>query len=425
MFLRVLRAVRGHLGALASSLDPDLLSVADAARLIEVLAAIEKLAAGMRLLLARRIDNESLFGETGDRNAAAWLAKRTGQSARDAARDLETSKKLAALPDTAEAVRKGEVSPTQAGHVADGATADPAAEADLLDTARRGSMAELYRKTKATKAAAAGDDAARHAAAHRNRKYRSGINELGEGWGSHTGRADHLAKLNALLKPHTDAAFRKARREGRRERHEALEYDGLMSLLGIEPIVDAPGDTSDGQTGTPPTPVAAVRTPAQIIMKIDAAALKRGHTEAGEMCEIVGHGPIPVDALREFLPDAAIAVILQDGVDAFNVTNFSRRANATQQLVLHLLNIGCDRLGCPCTDHLQVDHRIDWAKVKVTELVNLDWLCTHDHDLKTRDGWELEPGTGKRQMFPPGQQWWRHAAHPPDAEPPGSERSAA
>ena len=103
-------------------------------------------------------------------------------------------------------------------------------------------------------------------------------------------------------------------------------------------------------------------------------------------------------------------MVITNGVDVFNVTHFGRRANARQQVVLDLLDIGCTREGCNATQHLQVDHRIDWHKIMITELANLDWLCPHDHDLKTHHGWQLEPGTGKRPMRPPGEQPWLDAA---------------
>lgn len=113
-------------------------------------------------------------------------------------------------------------------------------------------------------------------------------------------------------------------------------------------------------------------------------------------------------------------------MDVFNVTHLGRRATARQQVVLDLLDIGCTRRGCTATTHLQVDHRIDWAKVKVTELVNLDWLCAHCHRLKTYDGWQLEPGTGKRAMLPPGEQWWRDygSGGPSPGTDPSGQRAA-
>jgi hypothetical protein len=607
---RILRSVKGHLAALARTFDPDTLTVAQAAEAISLLAAIEKAAAGLRLLLARRVDNESLWGDTGDRSAADWLARQTGQSAGDAARDLECSRRLQELPDASDAVRNGELSPDQAKAVADGASADPSAERELLDTARRGSLGELNRKAKARKAAALGDDEARARAAHRNRSFTSGTNAMGEGWGRFNGPAHQVALLNAQLKPFLERAFALARRQGRRERGDALAYDALMAFAGIvdldladdgtatEPSADrsaadrapqpasrastdpsgsadarprspsagaagrtshpasggstgpsgstdgaprssqgpstgegvaagrapqratgrdpdepggagstpartdagtapsppGPGDgehagavarqdatgprvrTGRGDSGAapltlldglddfdgaddgdgsaavpggpprapdpgppPPSGVAPssaprptspstapslrpkrepIRPDVKLIVRIDGTALKRGHTLPGELCDLHGFGPVSVADVKALLPDAAIDFVITNGRDVFNVTHLGRRTTARQQVVLDLLNIGCTREGCNATQHLQVDHRIDWHKIKVTELVNLDWLCPHCHRLKTHDGWQLEPGTGKRPMRPPGQQPWLEAGGDPAVGPP-------
>lgn len=124
--------------------------------------------------------------------------------------------------------------------------------------------------------------------------------------------------------------------------------------------------------------------------------------------------------LRKYLPDAAIDIVITNGQDVFNVTSLGRHTTARQQVVMDLLNIGCSRLGCGATEKLQVDHRIEWRTIKVTELISLDWLCSHDHRLKTYDGWQLEPGTGKRTMHPPGQQWWIETGGGPPGDPPDS-----
>ena len=433
MFATRLHSLGGHLLDIAADIDPDLMTAAQAAEVIREAAEIERTAAGIRLRSAHRIDNESLWGEGGDRSAAEWMGKHTGQSAADAQRDLECSRRLRALPAADDAMKKGELSPDQAKTIADAASEDPDCEDELVDTAKRASFGELARKAKARKAAALGDDEARHRAAHKNRSFKKGTNAAGEGWGRFNGPADMNARLNARLKPFLDDVFAQAREQGRRERTDAHQYDALMAALGLTDATagsgaakdtdkDDDGDVNDGDVndgdrgrptpkGGPPSP-APVPTPrasgrgAQLILRIDAAALKRGHTQAGELCEIQGVGPVPVAAIREFLPDAAIAVVVTNGVDVFNVTNFSRRANALQQIVLDLLNIGCTRLGCAATEHLQIDHRADWAKTRVTELASLDWLCVHDHRLKTHEGWQLEPGAGKRAMHPPGQQSW-------------------
>ena len=105
----------------------------------------------------------------------------------------------------------------------------------------------------------------------------------------------------------------------------------------------------------------------------------------------------------------------------FNVTHFGRRANARQEVVLDWFGGECSRRGCTATRHLQVDHRIDWAKIKITELRNLDWLCVSCHRLKTHQGWGLVEGERKRRMVPPDDP-----AHPKNSNaPPGSQSEAA
>ncbi len=72
-------------------------------------------------------------------------------------------------------------------------------------------------------------------------------------------------------------------------------------------------------------------------MVVDAAALRRGAVESGETCEIRGVGPVPVSTVRELLPEAAIAIVIKDGVDVQNVTHLKRRTTAHQRTVLEFL----------------------------------------------------------------------------------------
>ena len=62
---------------------------------------------------------------------------------------------------------------------------------------------------------------------------------------------------------------------------------------------------------------------------------------------------------------------------------------------------------------LQNDHRYEWVKTKRTRLDELDPLCKHDHDLKTRDNWALVEGAGPRPMVPP-----HDPRHPKNRPPP-------
>ena len=72
-----------------------------------------------------------------------------------------------------------------------------------------------------------------------------------------------------------------------------------------------------------------------------------------------------------------------------------------QGTALDWLSPTCTNTVCNRTDRLQTDHREDWARTKVTLLRWLDRYCEHCHDLKTRLGWALVEGTGKRPLVPP------------------------
>ncbi len=411
-----LAEVEAGLRRFCADLDPDGLSSVQAAEGIERLAALDRLSAGARLRLVRRID-ESVAGDEGEGSKARWLAKHTGQSPKDAEKDLAASEKLGALQATDEALRNGELSPTQAHEVTSGAGADPTAELELLDTAKNASVPELKRKAKKVRAAATNaEEKAKRA--HENRDFTAGVDEdEGEGWFHGKGPATTVAELLALLEPWVQAEFDKARRAGRRERRGALMFDALLAALRFATACrngKMTGRGSDGAPGSGP-----VGPPVRILVRVDATALRRGHTVAGDICEIDGLGPVSIDDLRALLPQAGIDVIITNGVDVFNVTHLGRRATARQQVVLDWIGGQCTRQGCGATRNLQVDHRIDWAHTHLTELRSLDWLCVPCHRRKTHQGWALVAGSGRRRMVPP-----EDPAHPKNANAP-PEASAA
>ena len=375
------------------------MTAAQAAEVIREAAEIERTAAGIRLRSAHRIDNESLWGEGGDRSAAEWMGKHTGQSAADAQRDLECSRRLRALPAADDAMKKGELSPDQAKTIADAASEDPDCEEELVDTAKRASFGELARKAKARKAAALGDDEARHRAAHKNRSFKKGTNAAGEGWGRFNGPADMNARLNARLKPFLDDVFAQAREQGRRERTDAYQYDALMAALACtRPACTRPActrpDTASVGTGRAAHPAHRRRRPQA-----------RPHPGGRAVRD-------PRRRARTRRRDPRVPARRRD-----HSGDHQRRRRVQRHQLLptgqrpptdrprpveHRLHP--PRMRRP--EHLQIDHRADWARTRVTELASLDWLCVHDHRLKTHEGWQLEPGAGKRAMHPPGQQSW-------------------
>ena len=415
-----LDVVESAFGPFCQELDPQAVDAAQAAAGVERLARVERWAAGARLRLAEQID-QSIVGE-GENSKARWLAQQTGQSTRDAARDLGVTDALAGLDATDAALRSGELSATQAHEVASAAVLDPSAEAGLLGLAREGSLAELKRAAKKVRAAATDNDE-KVRDAHEHRDLAAGADEeTGEGWFHGHGPTTAVAELLAHLEPWVQAEFDRARKEGRRERRGALMFDALLNALRF-----AAACRRGRVTGTSPDPASWPHgpdgpvtwpsgPPVNILVRVDLTTILRGHAIAGETCEIDGLGPVPLDALREWFPQAAIDLIITKGVDVFNVTHLGRNVNARQRVFMDWLGEACTRLGCGATRNLQIDHRVEWHKLKVTEIRNLDKLCGPDHDRKTNEGWSLVAGTGRRRMVPPDDP--DHTANAPPANAP-------
>ena len=421
--------IRRHLTVvLARELDMGDVCGTDAAKAVEEFAEIERLAAVAKVRAARRVAETEAYRRAGDNDAAGWLARTTGSSKRDAERSLAAATALDDLDATREAAERGELSEQQLREITDAATANPDAEADLLDAARTESMAGL--KDRALKAkASAGDRATRHERVRLSRRLRHGVDAEGAFWLQFRHTADVGARMLAALRPYEDAVFARNRGRGVRETREAYAADALAEALGVtgdDPACPGGDDPAAeaAANGTAANPTAAATDPAsvtarrrgrpnvKVIVRVDLPALRRGHTEPGELAEIAGIGPVPVSTIRHMLDDAFLAAVLTDGIDVRTVTHLGRRPNAFQQTVLELTHSRCDVEGCSREMFLEADHRVDWSTVKVTDLTNIDKLCEHHHDLKTNQGWRLVAGTGKRPFVPPD-----HPDHPANAPP--------
>ncbi|HSK28227.1 MAG TPA: HNH endonuclease signature motif containing protein [Jiangellales bacterium] len=127
-----------------------------------------------------------------------------------------------------------------------------------------------------------------------------------------------------------------------------------------------------------------------------------------EMCEIAGVGPVPVEVARGLLGDAVLKLVITRGVDVLNVTHLGRGPTAAQRVALAWQSPTCAVEGC-WRRRVEIDHREEWARTRHTRLDELDPLCAQHHDLKTRFGWALVRGTGKRPFVPPSDS--RHPRH--------------
>ncbi len=426
---RGVEAIQTRLAAICGKLDPDSIPLPEVDEVWGRFDNIERLAAGAKTLLARRVEEAGKWRASGDRSAAQYLSRRAGTSVGAAKGSLAASKQLAELPATSKAVRRGDLSAAQAEAIADAATADPSAEGRLLQAAKRRTLNELREECGRTKAAADRDQEERHRRIHDGRYCRRRTTPDGAGELVYRSTVDELAEIWSVIQAHATAAFNQARTEGRRESHEAYAADGLLSMART-----AAGAESRRPNTPPPAPAAAHQSdlfddedadepaadaaatpaperapvPAKIIVRIDWDAFVRGYPIDGEVSEIAGLGPVPVSLVRSMAQsgDAFLAAVVTKGTDVATVVHLGRRPTAAQRTALEWFGLTCSREGCDRSD-VEIDHRFDFSKFKITALWLLDPLCGHDHWLKTVRGWALVRGVGKREMVPPG-----HPDHP-------------
>jgi hypothetical protein len=389
MFAQAMGEVRERLADLVGQAEPGIHDLDEAVGLVKLFTEIKRLAAAGELLFAKRVaDAGSWDGR--DRSAAHWFARETGISVGDAQAKFATAERLEELPATAEAFRAGKLSDQQARHVSIGATADPDAETMLLETAANDSLREL--ENQARRAQAVDDEETRQKRIHANRGLWSGVDSDGTFRLTYRGTAASGSRILTALKPFTDQAFKTARRAGRTERLCAYAADGFVAMADVA-----------RQAGQAAATQRVPRNNVKVIVAVDLTALRRGNVDHGETCEIRGVGPIPVSTALELLGEAALAIVINDGVDVRNVTHPKRRTTAHQRTVLEWWGLKCDVKGCDSTDFVDVHHIYEWARTHHTRIDELTVRCNHHHR-QHHKGWRPPPDQLRRP--PPEQLAW-------------------
>jgi Domain of unknown function (DUF222) len=394
-----LSELRSAMSDYATRFDPARVSAHDAARVLDDAAAIEKMAATVKSLAAARVADTELWKRDGDRSAAHQLARTTGTSIGQAKESLEAARRLHELPATEAAARRGELSAQQVAVITDAASADPHAEARLLEQSRSTSLGELRDECARTKANVC-DVEARRRRIHEHRYLRTCADADGAANLHLRDNPEVVAGIMATLEPIRDELFDAARKEGRREPLEAYAADALAELARR-----ADGTSTGGKRSQR----------AKVLARVDLAALLRGYPVGDETCEVAGFGPVAVSAIRDLIDteDPFLSAIVTKGKDVVGVAHLGRRPNAHQRSALEWLYPTCAAESCNSLAFLENDHREDWAKTHETVFDLLDRLCTHHHDLKTTDGWGLVEGSGKRAFVPPEDPRHPRNAHGP------------
>jgi Domain of unknown function (DUF222) len=229
---------------------------------------------------------------------------------------LETAAGLADCADTRTALLAGDLSLLQAAEVVKTESETPGAEAELLKVARTSDLGQLRDKAREHRQANT-DVGDLHRQQVRARHFRHWRDRLG------------MVCFEGSLPPGTGVPFinrlelaaQRARRAvfqtgGERERFDAYAADALAAMASGE------------------GPARSAR--ADLVIVCDLFAWRRGHTHPGEVCQVIGGGPVPVELANELGKDAFLKVVLHDGVAIHTVKHLGRHFPAELRSALDL-----------------------------------------------------------------------------------------
>jgi uncharacterized protein DUF222 len=374
----VLAAVR----SLVAGFDVDGLAAPEAAQVVERCAEAERLLAALRVLAATTLENKALWRREGFRSVAHWMAAKTGTAVGPAIGSLEMAGLLAELPVVAEAFRSGRLSEAQAREITQVATDVPDAQEQLVEAAGKLTLRELREECLRVEAAAIVDEDDRHRQVHRRRNIRGWVDRHNVGRLSATMTPDELARVMKEIDRRCGDIVEGAIRGRWFESWEAHRVDALVEM-----------SLPDGDNPAGPATMVHVL--------VDYEALMRGHTMAGERCEIPGIGPIPVTLARQMSEDCILKVLLTKGVDVAAVAHGGYTIPAHLRTALDVRDPKCIVPGCDACRRLQKDHRNAFGRTQVTKLEDLAHLCPFHHYLKTFCGYTYRGGPGTWEWIPP------------------------
>ncbi len=351
--------------ALANS-DPRLSTGELCAEIAEDLGATEKACAAARVRYATRAADCGEHHKRGFASAPDWIARTAGSSTGAARTEFATVAALDDCPATRSALAAGEVSLAQAAEI----VRVPGCETELLAVARTESLRSLQEKARRRHLEGVNPEEL-HAEQHRRREVRYWRDEIEM---VHFAGALPDKAGTALVKrldAETDRMWRLARREGRSVSRAQCAADAFVQLF----------EGKGKGTGTSRS--------ADLAIVVDLPALARGHAHPGEVCHIVGGGPIPVHVVRELAVEAFVKVVLHDGTKVDTIKHYGRRRPAILQTVLDLgdppsfQGVTCAEEGCDRRFGLQWDHKDPVANRGPTSRQNLQPLCSPHHTEKT------------------------------------------
>jgi len=290
--------VLGRLRPVVGELDVEALDPEAAVGLVGLAVEIERLGAALRVLATRAVGRGERWRREGFRSAAAWMAAQAGMPVGSAIATMEMAGLVDGLEVVAAAFRGGRLSEAQAREIVDAAAEVPEAEQQLVDAAGKLSLVELRDECRRVKASVITDEDDRYRRIRTDRYLRSWMDRDGAVRVSARLTPDEGARLLAEVDARRDDIIADALRGRWYEHPDAHRADALVDLARTA--------RGGGGGGGPE---------AMVHVWVDYEALLRGHTVAGERCEIPGLGPIPVTLARHMADDCILKVVVTKGVE--------------------------------------------------------------------------------------------------------------
>jgi len=362
-----------------SSIEVDCIDAAGARGLVEIAERVRRAGDSLRTVAVGQVERTNAWKGEGAKSISEWLSIETDCAHYEAQSVVLLANQLQHLPVTTAALLSGDLSGTQAVEVARGAIVAPNTETQLLNLSKHATVRDLRDATNRV-VAAASDEAERHRQIHKSRFFKSWTDSDGSFNVKGRMTVANGALVMAALKPIQDEIFKSARKSGKHERPEAYAADALMALCEKANNA-APAARASGTKATRPN--------AMINIRIDIDALKRGHAEHGEVCEIAGVGPIPVATATEYLGEAFLKLLVVDGVDVKTVAHMGRHIPAPLRTAVEERDRLCQVPTCDMSIGLEIDHIVPFAEGGPASLENLVRLCKRHHLQKTHDGYRL------------------------------------
>ncbi len=456
---RELDALRQSIADYSQAFDARSLTPDQAADVVRTCSRIKASVSAVESMAAAVMAEGESYKAEGHRGPDHQLGRQTGMSPAQARRALATGRRMINQPDVAAAALSGDLSPEQAAAVSAGVEANPSKAQELLEMAGEMSLGELHEAVAKVKADSV-DLERRRRAIHEARRLNRFTDLEGVYHANLTGNPeDGMTIAQVITEIRRRLSINRRQLGIANQTMATLDYDAMMTLfnlaygkgseIGIDELLEAglfpqlhqspraaavPSEPLPLPDEDPPAPPAGGPAnkkhpgrPTQVIVRVDYDTLLRGYPREGEVCDAPGFGPVPVSLIHDLMGCGAtrLAVALTKGRELRGVYLDRRHPNEYQKAALDFLYPVCAVKGCNTRAGMQADHREDWHKTHYTVLDLLDYLCWHHHNLKTRQGWGLVAGQGKRDFVPPTDR--RHPRFAPGAgrPPPGHSPEAA